>query len=299
MSRSRPRRAAAIRRLLRLLSWLPLPVAQGFGVILGGTLALFPTSLRRITRTNLDLCLGDLAPAERRRLARRSLIETGKTAAESGAVWLWPPQRVMPLVRETVGEDVMEQAVARGKGVILATPHLGSWEMSGLHAAVRFGITSLYRPPRMAELDDLIRGARERTGARLVPTDAGGIRALYQALGRGEVIGILPDQEPAPGAGVFAPWFAQPAYTMLLLARLARKSGAPVIFIYAERLPWGRGFRLHYREAEEGIADADPQVAATALNRTVEACVRALPGQYQWSYRRFRHRPEGEPSVYR
>ncbi|MGA7802275.1 MAG: lysophospholipid acyltransferase family protein, partial [Gammaproteobacteria bacterium] len=251
------------------------------------------------TEANLARCLQDVPARERRRLARRSLMETGKTAAESGAVWLWPPQRVMPLVREIVGEAVMEQAVAQGKGVILATPHLGSWEMSGLYAAVRFGITSLYRPPRMAELDSLIRGARERTGAHLVPTDAGGIRALYQALGRGEVIGILPDQEPAPGAGLFAPWFGVPAYTMLLLARLARKSGAPVVFIYAERLPLGRGFRLHYRPAEDGIADRDPQTAASALNRTVEACVRALPEQYQWSYRRFRHRPEGEPSIYR
>lgn len=299
MKRSHQRRAAAVRRVLRLLALLPLPVAQAIGAAFGTVAALLPTRLRGITHANLDRCLPDIGASERRRLARRSLAETGKTATESGAIWLWHPERVMPLIREIVGEETMEQAIAQGRGVILATPHLGSWEMSGLYAAVRFGITSLYRPPRMAELDHLIRSARERTGARLVPTDAGGIRALYQALGRGEVIGILPDQEPAPGAGVYAPWFGIPAYTMLLLARLARKSGAPVVFIYAERLPWGRGFRLHYRPAESGIADSDPLVAAGALNRTVEACVRALPEQYQWSYRRFRQRPEGEPPIYR
>ncbi|HKK13863.1 MAG TPA: lysophospholipid acyltransferase family protein [Gammaproteobacteria bacterium] len=291
-------RASLVRLLLRGFALLPLPVAHGVGAALGWLLSVVPNSLRRTSETNLRLCLPEVSADRRRRLVRRSLVETGKTAAESGAVWLWPPERVMPLVRETVNERLMEDAVAAGRGVILATPHLGSWEMAGLHASVRFGITSLYRPPRMAELETLLRRARERTGARLVPTDAGGIRALYHALGRGEVMGILPDQEPAPGAGVFAPWFGVPAYTMSLLSRLARKTGAPVIFIYAERLPFGRGFRLHYRGADPAVASADPREAAAALNRSVEACVRALPAQYQWSYRRFRTRPDGQAPVY-
>ena len=113
---------------------------------------------------------------------------------------------------------------------------------------------------------------------------------------------ILPDQQPKSrrrGAGVFAPFFGVPALTMVLLGRLARKTGAAVVFSFAERLPGNAGYRAHWVEAPAAIADADPVRAAAALNQGVEQCVRICPEQYQWSYKRFQARPEGESEVYR
>jgi KDO2-lipid IV(A) lauroyltransferase len=109
---------------------------------------------------------------------------------------------------------------------------------------------------------------------------------------------MLPDQDPGQGGGVFAPFFGISANSMVLLGRLARKTGAAVFFGYCERLPGTRGYRFHFLPAPAGIDDPDPQVAAAAMNRGVEACVRALPDQYQWSYRRFRNRPPGEAGIY-
>ena len=148
--------------------------------------------------------------------------------------------------------------------------------------------------------DPIIKNARERSGAKLVPTDVLGIKQLYKTLQSGNIIGILPDQEPDSKKGaVFAPFFTVPALTMLLVNRLVRRTGAKVVFCYAERLAAGRGFHIHFRSAADGISAADPELAARTLNLGVEACVRQLPDQYQWSYKRFKEQPAGRITPYK
>jgi KDO2-lipid IV(A) lauroyltransferase len=175
------------------------------------------------------------------------------------------------------------------------------WEVGVHHLARISPVTILYRPPRQPFLEEIITTGRSRGGARMVPTTAQGVKSLYQTLRQGEMVAILPDQEPraaGKSAGLFAPFFGHPALTMVLVNRLARKTGAGVLYTYVERLPAARGYRIHFLPAPEGITDADPLIAATALNRGVEACVRRCPAQYQWSYKRFNVRPEGEQPYY-
>jgi KDO2-lipid IV(A) lauroyltransferase len=225
-------------------------------------------------------------------------MELGRTLGETLAIWLGPQARLAGLIREVRGEELLREAVAQGRGVIVCAPHLGSWEMAGLWLGAHFPMTSMYQPPRVEALEVEVRRARERTGARLVPTDAGGIRALYQALREGKVIGILPDQSPRDKESPFAPFFGIQTRTPTLVSRFAARTGARVFFTFAERLPRGRGFRLHLLEGPSGIDDPDPVRAATALNAGVERCVRIAPAQYQWSYKRFRSRPRGEAALY-
>jgi Kdo2-lipid IVA lauroyltransferase/acyltransferase len=290
-------RARLLTGLLGLFAALPLRWNRWIGGLLGWVLAYTPNRQRAYSEINLKLCLPELSDRERRRLLRASLIETGKTAVEAGPIWLWPAERLRSLLGEARGVEAVDAAVRGGRGVIVATPHLGCWEMAGQYCAARWGITSLYRPPRLAALDDLIRQGRERLGAQLVPTDARGVRQLYETLAQGRMIGILPDQDPGRG-GVFAPFFGIPANSMVLIGRLARKTGAPVFFCFSERLPGASGYRMHFFPAPAGIDDTDPVVAASAMNRGIETCVRACPEQYQWSYRRFRNRPPGEAQIY-
>lgn len=294
---ARPLRASLLKLSLRLFSLLPLCVAHALGALIGGWAALSSNKLRRITRINVDMCFPEWDGRDRARLVRRSLVETGKTFTETGALWLWNERRVLSLVTQVSGEHLVKNALAQGRGMILAVPHLGAWEAVGLYCSAHYPITSLYRPPRMGELDGMIRQARQRLGATLVPTDAGGIRALYKALEKGEMMGVLPDQEPGAGNGIFASFFGVPAYTMVLLSRLAMKTKAAVVFAYAERLPRGAGYHLHFLPAPQGINDGPLEESVRCVNTAVEECVRALPEQYQWSYKRFRTRPEGE-SVY-
>ncbi len=291
-------RARLISALLRLFAALPLRWSQRIAVLPGWLLAHLPNGLRRITEINLGVCFPELSAAERRTLTYRSLVETCRTAFEIGPMWLWPAPRLLEMVTETRDAELVDSALKSGQGVILATPHLGCWEIAGHYCAARWHITSLYRPPRIKALDELIRQGRARCGAQLVRTDAKGVRQLFQTLNSGGVIGILPDQDPGDSGGVFAPFFGTAANSMVLLPRLARKTGAKVFFVRCERLPGAAGYRLHFTAAEAQIQDADAQVAAAAMNRSVEACVRACPEQYQWSYRRFRTRPPGKERIY-
>lgn len=291
-------RARLIKWLLCAFAALPLPLAHAVGTIIGWGLILIPNELRRISRINIPLCLPELNPAQQKRLLRASLIESGKTMIEAGALWLWPESRLLALVKTVSGEQHLRAALASGHGAILAAPHLGAWEMMGLYSSAHYPITSLYRAPRLAEMDELVRHGRERLGAKLVAADAGGVRALYQSLGRGGLVGMLPDQEPGAGNGVFAPLFGIQATTMVLLSRLAIKTGAQVIFGYAERLPRGRGYHLHFIPAPYTINQQPLEKSVTAMNEMVEQLVRSCPQQYQWGYKRFRTRPEGEAKIY-
>jgi len=287
--------ALLIRALLKFTSWLPLAVSHAAASVIGRLLALISNDARRVTRINLKRCLPELDPECRRQLEQSSLKEMVKAGLELGPMWLWPQSRCLKLIRAVHGKDLLERAMADSRGVILVIPHIGMWELIGIYGSSRFPMTSLYRPPRLAALDSMMRHGRERFGAKLVPTDANGIRHLYKALSRGELIAILPDQEPRWGNGVFAPFFGIPAYTATLLPRIAHKSRATMLLSWAERLPNGRGFDLHF-ESVSSACSADDQVkATTAINREVERCARNLPTQYQWNYRRFRTRPEGEP----
>lgn len=292
-------KAYTILALWRLSAPLPLPWLHALGTLLGWGLGRFNTRARQVTQRNLALCFPTHTPRAREQLARSSLIETGKTMLESGALWFRSPARTLSLVRRISGAHLLVEAHARGRGVIIAAPHLGAWELVGLYCSLHYPMTSLYRPPRLAALDTQIRAARARGGAQLVPTDAGGVRALYRALQRGGLVGILPDQEPREGEAVFAPFFGVPAKSMVLLPRLARKTGATVLLVYAERLPYGRGFHLHFEAAPEEVGAGEGVNAVACVNALVESAVRRYPAQYQWSYKRFLTAPPGAAERYR
>jgi KDO2-lipid IV(A) lauroyltransferase len=141
--------------------------------------------------------------------------------------------------------------------------------------------------------------ARGELAPEQVRADGAGVRKLFKRLAGGGVVGILPDQQPKRGEGQFAPFLGLDANTMVLLPRIARRTGATVLFAFAERLPRGAGFRIRIRPAPVGVADVDLRVACTALNRGVEACVELAFPQYQWVYKRWAERPNpDEPDPY-
>ncbi|MDM8567584.1 lysophospholipid acyltransferase family protein [Candidatus Halobeggiatoa sp. HSG11] len=289
-------RALLIKGLLYFLSWLPLNVVHKIAIFLGQQMAKRPKlRITQATSTNISLCFPQLSSTEQDILITQSLIETCKAFSELGILWLWKADKVLKLIATVSNEDCLQQAMQQGKGVILLTPHLGAWEMAGLYASKHYPLTALYRPPKLLGLNKIIHTARERAGGSFVATDKKGVRALLQALHQGEIAGILPDQVPNSG-GNFAPFFGIPAYTMSLVARLAQKTNAKVIFTYAERTE--QGFHVHFLPAPKNIDSYDLELACTALNQGVEQCLNGCRSQYQWSYKRFKRCPVGEESVY-
>jgi KDO2-lipid IV(A) lauroyltransferase len=288
-------RERAARVLVRLLARVPMPILHRAGAVVGGLIALIPNRQRRNALINLTLYAPDRPASALVRMRDRSLRELGKTLFETAPLWLRPPAEALALIREVRGSELLERAP--GQGLIVLSPHLGAWELAGLYLSTRGPTAIFYKPQRL--LDELIVDARKRAGARLAPITARGIRVLLSALERGEFVGILPDQEPREDKGaVFAPLFGVPAYTMLLVNRLARRSGAAVIFMFAERLPRAGGYRIHCLKAPPGIESEDDVTAASALNQGIEQCIALCPEQYLWSYRRFRRRPLAGRKLY-
>lgn len=288
--------------LLKLFSWLPLRWNHALGGFLGRVLWWLPESLsspKRISRINLDVAFPELSKEDRRTLLKQSLIELGKTTTELGPLWFWPNEKALALVQDVQGSQWVEEAFAKGKGVIVLSPHIGAWEMMGFYWSTRFPITSLYRPPNLASVETFMQQVRERGSAHLVPTDMSGVKALRKALKNNEMVGILPDQDPGPSGGVYAPFFGHPARTMVLVSKLAAKAQCDVFFTFCERLPKGQGFKVHIVPTRPSLASADDHVATAALNRGVEACVHIAPAQYQWSYKRYKHPPEGRQDIYK
>ena len=284
-----------LRGLLTLIGRLPLPVLHGAGRLFGLLLWHVPNKLQRITRLHLDLCLPELPPEDRARIAKESLMHMAKAIVEAPAIWFGPRPRLMGWIDDAAARRKLSQAISETRGAIILCPHVGSWELAGLFCSSVGAITSLYKPQKGA-IDQLMLEGRTRLGADLVPTTGAGVKALLQALKRGEMIGVLPDQDPPWGSGVFAPLFGVQAHTPELVSRLAAKTSAGVWFCYAERLPRGRGFRMHITQAPPQIADA--AVGAEAMNRGIESVLMHLPEQYWWSYKRYRRQPQGARNPY-
>lgn len=291
-------RAALIKLVLGLSAKLPLRLSHQLGSWLGRAFLLGNNEQRRIATINLERCFPELNSSQQQQLLLKTMQETGKTLLESGRIWQSNKQTFFDLVQEVHGEQYLQQALTKGKGVILACPHLGNWEAINLYCSASHPLTSLYRPPRLENIEHLVRQARERFGAKLVPTNAQGVRSLYQALAHNELVMILPDQDPRDSGGHFATFFGIQANTMTLLSRLAHKSGASVLCSYAERLPQGRGFAIHFEPAVSELYEKDMSTSVTALNQMVEQSIRRIPAQYQWGYKRFRTRPPGERDFY-
>ena len=280
-------KASAISWLWCRLSRWPLKWLWRMASALGPMIYRFNKREREVTERNLMVVYPNLANAERQTLARQSLRHSTATMLELGHAWMAEPSKVEASILTVQGREKLDNARSEGRGVIVLAPHFGNWEVLNFWLSSHFPFTAMYEPPKITALDPVIRHGRERMGASLVPTNPRGVAALLKALKRSEAIGILPDQEPDWGSGVFAPFFGRDAYTATLLPKLVARTQARVVTGVALRVP-GKGFAIHFLDADERVYSPDDQTSATGVNASVEAAIDLEPAQYQWEYKRYR-----------
>ncbi len=273
--------------LFRLLSKLPLPVLHAIGITLGWLVFLASPSYRHRLKQNI-------ARAGYASSLRSAVAESGKGILELTFIWCASPRRVL---RTAMIEnwELAQAALDAQQGVIFLTPHLGCFEIIAQAIAERTSLTALYRPPRKDVLKPLIEGARARHNLSLAPANLSGVRTLLKDLKKGKAIGLLPDQVPQNGEGVWADFFGKPAYTMTLPAKLQKMTGAPIILSYAERLPYGRGYLIRFVPFDQILGESAEQ-QARAINLAMEQLIARCPSQYVWSYNRYKT-PQGVPAV--
>ncbi len=267
--------------LFKLLSRLPLWLLHGAGSVLGWLVFLCSARYRQRFVANAALA------GYRFAAVRGAVDNAGRMAAELPRLWMGAP---VPLQWDN--DACVDRAYAAGKGVVFLTPHLGCFEITAQGLAQRYGerfgsLTVLYRPARQAWLSGLMAQARDRPGLKTAPTTLAGVRQMMRALRNGNAVGLLPDQVPPEGMGLWSPFFGCDAYTMTLSARLAQQTGATVLLLWGERLAAGRGFRLHFRELHQALAD-DLDAAVLQVNQGMERLIRECPGQYLWGYARYK-----------
>jgi KDO2-lipid IV(A) lauroyltransferase len=267
--------------LFRPLSRMPLRGLHAIGAILGWCVFLAsPTYRRRFLAHAAQAGYGFAQ-------VRPAVAHIGRMVAELPRLWLGAAP---PVEWDQVA--CIDAAYAQGQGVILLTPHLGCFEIVAQALAVRYQaehgpLTVLFRPARKAWIAPVVAASRQRPGLSAVPTTLAGVRHMIRALRQGQAVGLLPDQVPPEGMGLWAPFFGRSAYTMTLAARLAQQTGAQVRLVWGERLPAGRGYRLHARELQAPLADTLPEAVAQ-LNADIERLIRECPQQYLWSYGRYK-----------
>ena len=276
--------------LMRFLAHLPLPFLHAIGAPLGWL--VYASSAPYRSRFRANARQAGVPWAE----ARRAVASAGRALMELPPLWARPAQAPMRAPVMWTGGDLIEAAQATGRGLVMLTPHLGCFEAIGQSYAQRYGagrgaMTVLYRPARKAWLRPLVEAARRRPGLDAAPATLAGVRQMMRALKRGEVVGLLPDQVPPEGLGVWAPFFGQPAYTMTLASRLVQQTGAALLLVWGERLPRGAGYHVRVSPLQEPLPD-EPQAAAAVINRAMEGLILQCPAQYLWGYHRYK-RPRG------
>jgi KDO2-lipid IV(A) lauroyltransferase len=276
-----------LKLLFRSVSALSLATVHRVGGFLGELVFWLSPTYRRRLRENLARA-GYSDP----KLVREAAAEAGKQGLETPWIWMRPRSDIVART-EVADMSIVDAALADGRPVMFLPPHLGCFEVTAqFYAAFRpeakaRPMTVLYRIPRKAVLREIVATGRAAEGLKLAPAEMKGVRMLMKAMKAREVVGILPDQVPSQGEGAWAPFFGRWAYTMTLPARLARQFDAIVLFVYGERLPGGRGYRIHLRRLEEPFTGNLAQDAAL-MNRGLESLIRECPAQYLWGYNRYK-----------
>ena len=262
-----------------IFSCIPLFLVQSIGVLIGYIFHITNKKSRILLVKNLTSSNIYKDKASLNKAINKNIRETGKTIMESFAIWSNKQSRILGWVTEVSGLLDIDRAHARKKGIIFLTPHLGCYEITSIYYGSKYPLTILYRPPRKKWLERLIKDGRQKGLNTLAPTNKTGIKQILKSLRNHQAVGILPDQAANKGEGEWADFFGRPAYTMVLVSKLAKKTGATVIMTFGERLDIGKGFKIHFK-----IIPSSSVSSPRKLNKALEDTIKKAPEQYLWNY---------------
>lgn len=291
-------KGALVVGFLRLFALLPWRAVQGVGAAIGWLMWKLPNRSREVTRINLAACFAHLPAEQRERLVGESLRDIGKTLTESACAWIWPANKTLGLIKQVEGMQVLQDALAGGKGVVLISSHLGNWEVLLQYVCSLCKPIILYRPIKLKAVDELLVKQRVQLGNSLAPSTKEGILSLIKQVRKGGVAGIAADPEPSLSSGVFVPFFGVSALTSKFVPSLVKDRKAQAVFMHALRLDDGSGYRVVIEAAPEALYGEDIEAAVAALNQGIEKQVQQAPSQYMWNMKRFKKRPAGEAKWY-
>jgi len=287
--------------IIKVLGALPRSLSRAAAIALSWTIYLVHIRLRHVGMRNLKLAFPEKTRRERARILRGVFTSLGRQLAEVCLFPTYTPENVGKVVVYD-GFENFERALARGKGLLFLTAHLGAWELSAFtHSLYGHPLHIVMRPLDNVYLDSLMRRYRTMHGNSTVDKDDF-VRGLLSAMKAGETVGILMDTNMTPPQGVFTDLFGIPACTASGLARIALRTDAAVVPGFTIWDPGLRKYRLRFDTAlkliRTGNDDADVRANTALFTKVIEEYVRKYPDQWLWVHRRWKTRPAGEVALY-
>ena len=273
-----------VKATLKFFAILPLPINHIFGAMIGIFLSITPNTTKKIVSTNINTCFPDLGPYKKKKLIRKTLIETGKSFTESGFIWFNNFSNNSKCISEIIGLEHIDS----DQPAILLVPHFGCWEITGRVLSLTRPVTFLYKPLKNKRFEELLFSLRQQGDLSMASADKKGVAQVQRALNNKQLVGILPDQNPGGEGGVFAPFFSQKVRTMTLLVKLARKSDTKVLMTWAERLKHGKGYKLNLKPINVLSDTGKIEDDVATMNKEIESLIRTIPEQYLFNYNRFK-----------
>lgn len=282
--------------LMKLMAALPFPWQLAIGGQTGRWIGKIARRRRRIAEINLDLCFSELSPIQRALLLEEHFAALGIGLFETAMAWWAPDEKLRGLAR-VEGVEHLQQALDRGKGVILLTGHFTTLELGARFITWHQPFHAMYRPHKNPLYEAVMRRERERR-SRLPPLAREDLRGLLRAFKRGRAVWYAPDQNHGIRNSVFVPFFDISTCTITATSRLAALSGASVVPYFPRRLPGTVGYEVVILPALEDFPSGDVTADTRRINELLEQHIRPTPEQYLWVHRRFKTRPPGCPNLY-
>ncbi len=281
--------------LMWLLHWLPLPVLGRIGEAIGTFLFVLLRTRRRITLTNLQLCLPQLPPAQRQMLARQHFQHYARSILERGILWWGSEARLQRLIQI---EPCVPLTALQTSPTILLCPHFVCLDVAGVAVMREISLCSIYTRQQNQVFDAALRRGRSRFWPVQLLTRAEGIKPILRAMKAGLPFFMLPDMDFGAKDAAFVPFFDIPAATLTAPARIAAITGAQVIPVVARFLPHYRGWKVTFYPAWKDYPGSDIVAATRRMNAFIEERVREAPTEYFWAHKRFKTRPPNLPALY-
>lgn len=283
--------------LMNIIGLLPLWLARAIGVCIGYLVYLSNNRATKVTRTNIRHCFAALSEAEQEQLVRASMLEFCQTLLEIPLLMKRSAEWVQSKIKKVHNKQLLLNAEALGKGLVVLCPHLGNWEVMSSELSEVDDLAAMYEPLHYPRLDKILRASRAKNGARLMPTNKHGVMGLLKNLKAGKTIMLLPDQVPDRGGGSYADFFGKPTLTMTLAHKLVQRSGA--VALMASVLRVSGGFEVFYDELGDDFFQEEAAAALLAMNLGIEKAISRTPQQYQWEYKRFKRPQFSHEKIYK
>lgn len=287
----------AMRATIKALGALSWDRAAAIGEKLG-ELGYRPLGIRkRVVERQIAAAFPEMSPPEVKSLARASYEHLGRSAIETALLGSLGRDGLQVLAETVEGWELVEEAMAAGKGAIMVTGHVGNWELGGAYIAARgVPLDAIARGMANPLFDVWLNHTREEMGIRVVH-DSEAVRRTPRSLRAGRAVGFVADQGVLGLASTFVPFFGRPAKTPRGAAVFALRFEVPVIFVVALRKPNGR-YRIVFERIEArrtGDKDRDVDAIVATYTEHLEKWVRVVPAQYFWQHRRWKRQPPDTP----